>query len=194
MKYGYCRVSSTGQTYGTSLDDQEQKLREQGAESIFREAYTGTNRDRPEFAKLLSVLEPGDCLMVTKMDRFARSAQDALTLINELQQRGVDVHILNMGLVDDTPIGKLSISILAAFAEFEVAMIVERTQTGKAIAKQNPDFREGRPPVYSKKQVAHALELLDEGKTYRQVEELTGMSKSTLIRARNKQKIEKLTS
>lgn len=193
MKYGYCRVSSAMQTYGTSLDDQEQKLREQGAEIIIREAYTGTNKNRPEFAKLLSALEPGDCLMVTKMDRFARSAQDALTLINELQQHGVDVHILNMGLVDDTPIGKLSISILAAFAEFEVAMIVERTQTGKAIAKQNPDFREGRPPVYSRKQVAHALELLDEGKTYRQVEELTGMSKSTLIRARNKQKARELT-
>jgi len=70
-----------------------------------------------------------------------------------------------------------------AVAELERNMIVERTQTGKAIAKQNPDFREGRPKVYSSKQVAHALDLLS-GKTYKEVEQLTGISKSTLIRAK----------
>ena len=71
-------------------------------------------------------------------------------------------------------------------------MIVERTQEGKAIARQRDDFREGRPKVYGKAQINHALELL-ETKTYKQVEELTGISKSTLIRAKRKQKAESIS-
>lgn len=191
MKYGYCRVSSHLQAYGTSLDEQEQQLRDSGAEAIYREVYTGTTSERPEFQKLLSVLEPGSCLMVTKLDRFARSAQDALTIINELRERGVDVHILNMGVVDGTPIGKLSVSILAAFAEFERDMIVERTQGGRIAARSNPDYREGRPPKFGRKQIEHALKLLSEGNSYKQVETLTGISKSTLIRAKRRQIVER---
>lgn len=74
---------------------------------------------------------------------------------------------------------------MSSFAEFERDMIVERTQEGKAIAKQREDFREGRPNVYSKKQIAHALKLL-ENHSYKEVEETTGISKSTLIRAKKK--------
>jgi DNA invertase Pin-like site-specific DNA recombinase len=74
---------------------------------------------------------------------------------------------------------------MLAFAEYERGMIVERTQTGRAIARQDPNYREGRPKKYSPTQLKHALELLEDGCTYRQVEELTGISKSTLIRARN---------
>jgi len=90
-----------------------------------------------------------------------------------------------MGLVEDTPTGRLILSVMLAFAEFERDMIVERTQEGKAIAKQNPDFREGRPNKYGKEQVEHALNLL-ETNSYKQVEALTGISKSTLIRAKKK--------
>lgn len=93
------------------------------------------------------------------------------------------VHVLIMGLVEDTPTGRLIFNVMIAFAEFERDMIVERTQEGKTIAKQDPDFREGRPRLYSNKQIEHALKL-KESHTYRQVEELTGISKSTLIRAR----------
>ena len=88
--------------------------------------------------------------------------------------------------MDNTPTGKLIRTVMLAFAEFERDMIVERTQEGKAIAKQSSDFREGRPKKFSKKQVAHALELL-QNHTYRQVEDLTGISKSTLIRAKRKE-------
>ena len=73
---------------------------------------------------------------------------------------------------------------MLAFAEYERGMIVERTQTGRAIARQDPNFKEGRPKKYSRSQINHALSLLEEGKTYRQVEELTGISKSTMIRAK----------
>ena len=85
--------------------------------------------------------------------------------------------------MDNTPSSKLIRNVFFAFAEFERDMIIERTTEGKAIAKQNPDFREGRPKKYSKKQIQHALELL-KNNSYKQVEDMTGISKSTLIRAK----------
>ncbi|GAB3800201.1 hypothetical protein GCM10028868_24160 [Virgibacillus kimchii] len=97
-----------------------------------------------------------------------------INTVRELFKRGVKVQILNMGLVEDTPTGRLIFSVMSAFAEFERDMIVERTQEGKAIVKQKPDFREGRPKKYSKKQIEHALKL-KEAMSYKQVEELTGI-------------------
>ena len=94
----------------------------------------------------------------------------------------VKVHILNMGLVEDTNIGRLILTIMLAFAEYERGMIVERTQTGKAIAKQNPGFKEGRPKKFSEKQIRHAVSLLRQGFSYKEVSAITGISKSTLIR------------
>ena len=91
--------------------------------------------------------------------------------------------MLNIGLLDNTPTGKLIRNIMLAFAEFERDMIVERTREGKAIARKQPDYKEGRPKKYGKKQIAHALELLEDH-SYKQVEEKTGISKSTLIRAK----------
>ncbi len=73
-------------------------------------------------------------------------------------------------------------TVLLAFAEYERGMIVERTQTGKAVARQNPDFRDGRPKKFSSSQREHAVQLLASGMSYKQVEDMTGISKSTLIR------------
>jgi DNA invertase Pin-like site-specific DNA recombinase len=101
-------------------------------------------------------------------------------------KKGVKIHILNMGLIEDTPMGRLIVTNLLAFAEFERAMILERTQGGKAIAKQKQDFREGRPKIYTPKQLSHALSLLDSN-SYNQVSAMTGISKSTLIRAKRNQ-------
>src|SRR5699024_8316787 len=101
--------------------------------------------------------------------------------------RNIKVHVLNMGLIENTPTGRLILSVMLSFAEFERDLIVERTTEGKEIAKQNPNFREGRPRKYSEKKVAHALGLL-ETKSYKEVEEVTGISKSTLIRAKKRVK------
>jgi DNA invertase Pin-like site-specific DNA recombinase len=185
MKYGYARVSTLHQ----DLEAQLQALEKEGCEKIYSEKFTGTKADRPQFQELLSVLKQGDTLVVTKLDRFARSSEDAIYTIKELFKRGVKVHVLNMGLIEDTPTGRLILTIMSGFAEFERDMIVERTQEGKAIAKLNPDFREGRPKKFGKKQIEHALELLKEN-SYKQVEAMTGISKSTLIRAKRKQKQE----
>lgn len=181
MKYGYARVSTISQDLAAQL----QALEKEGCEKIYSEKFTGTKSSRPQFQELLSLLQVGDTLVVTKLDRFARSTVDALKTIKSLFEKGVKVHILNMGLVENTPTGKLIFSVMSAFAEFERDMIVERTQEGKAIARLQDDFREGRPKKFNKKQIEHALHLL-ESNSYKQVENMTGISKSTLIRAKRK--------
>lgn len=186
MVYGYARVSTKGQAKdGNSLEAQEKALTEAGAERIYKEAFTGTKKERPELTKLLNEVVAGDKIIVTKLDRVARSAIQGIELIDNLLEKGVSVHILNMGEMNNTPTGKLIRTIFLAFAEFERDMIVDRTQEGKAIAKKDPDFREGRPPLYDDEKIAFALELL-ESKSYSQVTKLTGISKSTLIRAKKK--------
>lgn len=174
-------------TVGQDLNGQIQLLRDEGCKEIYSEKFTGTKTNRPQFQKLLLQVNEGDTIVVTKLDRFARSAGDAIQVIRDLFEKGVKVHILNMGLIENTPTGKLIFTIMSGFAEFERDMIVERTQEGKAIAKKKPNFREGRPKVYGKKQIEHALKLLEQGNSYREVTEITGISKSTLIRAKRKQ-------
>ena len=189
MLYGYARVSTRGQAKdGNSLEAQENALRSAGATKIYSDAFTGTKTQRPELDKLMAVMQSGDTMVVTKLDRIARSATQGIELVQKLLDRGIVVHVLNMGLMDNTPTGKLIRNIMLEFAEFERDMIVERTQEGKAIAKQNPDFKEGRPKKFSKAQVNHAVELLNEY-SYKQVEQMTGISKSTLIRAKKKRSI-----
>lgn len=192
MKIGYARVSTPKQGKdGNSLEVQRELLLQNGVEKIYEEKFTGTKKDRPELNKLLEEIKPGDELIVTKLDRIARSASQGMELIQQLLDKGIKVHVLNMGLLDDTPTGKLITNIMFAFAEFERNMIVERTAEGKAIAKQNADFREGRPKKFSKKQLSHAVALL-EYNTYREVSEITGISVSTLIRAKQKAEDEKV--
>src|SRR5699024_6674717 len=148
---------------------------------------TGTNTDRPKFKELLKVLTEGDTLVITKLDRFARSADNAIKTIKQLFEKGVKVHVLNMGLIENTPTGRLIFNIMVSFAEFERHMIVERKQEGKAIAKQYHNFIEGKPNKLGKEQITHALKLL-ENNSYKQIEEKTGISKSTLIRAKRKER------
>ena len=185
MVYGYARVSTAGQLRdGNSLEEQVEALKKYGCQEIISESFTGKTMQRPEFQALLERLEAGDILVVTKLDRFARTAIDGVETVRMLFDRGVRVHILNMGLVENTLTGNLILTVMLAFAEYERGMIVERTQTGKAIARQRPDYREGRPKKFKKAQVDHALELLNSGMSYKQVEGMTGISKSTLIRAK----------
>lgn len=183
MIYGYARVSSKGQFRdGNSLEDQKAQLLKAGCQAVIEEQYTGTTIDRPEFSKLIEKLCEGDTLIVTKLDRFARNAGDGSNLAKELLSRGVNLHILNMGLISNTPIGKVTLNCLLAFAEFERDMIVERTQAGKAIARTKEGFREGRPPI-SEAKTQHAVDLIEAGHTYKEVVAMTGISKSTIIRA-----------
>lgn len=148
MKYGYARVSSKGQAAdGTSLDSQVDTLKSKGCEKIVREAYTGTCEHRPQLDKLLAQLESGDELYVTKMDRLARSLEDGIHILDSLDKRGVCVTVLNMGRLSGDPASRLLRNMLLAVAEFERDMIAERTAEGKARARRDPNWREGRPKV-----------------------------------------------
>lgn len=189
MIYGYARVSTTKQAIkGNSLEEQMKVLESYNCDEIVQEAYTGKTTERPKFQELINKLQAGDTLVVTKLDRFARTLIEGEKIVSELIDKGVKIIIDNMGMIlDNTPNSKLMRQIFFAFAEYERNMIIERTQAGKEIAKQREDFREGRPKKYTSKQIEHALGLL-ETYSYKQVEEMTGISKSTLIRAKRKQK------
>ena len=184
MIYGYARVSTTKQaSNGNSLTDQEKALRAAGAEQIVSDAFTGTKMDRPAFTNLVETLKDGDTLIVTKLDRFARTVVEGVSVIRNLIERGVTVRILNMGTVENTPTGKVTLTVMMAFAEFERDMIVERTQTGKAIARANGKRVDGRPKKFPKKYIEEALKRIEEGESYNDVADDTKISKSTLIRA-----------
>ncbi len=146
MIYGYARVSTKGQARdGNSLESQLKALKEAGATEFYSDSFTGTKLDRPEFDKLKRKLLPGDTLITTKLDRFARSAVQGSQMIEALIAQGVTVHILNLGVMDNTPTGKLIRNIMLSFAEFERDMIVERTQEGKSIAREKGIRVDGRP-------------------------------------------------
>lgn len=184
MIYGYARVSTSYQAKdGNSLDAQAEILKAAGADKVYTDAFTGTKTERPELKKLLLKLQPGDKLIVTKLDRMARSATQGFELIESLLNQGVNVHVLNMGLMDNTPTGRLIMHIMLAFAEFERDMIVERTQEGKAIARQKKGYREGRPKKYGREQINHALELM-EIYPVSKVSQMMNISRSTLMRAK----------
>ncbi len=149
MIYGYARVSTLGQEReGNSLADQVKSIRERYNEAmIVKEAFSGA-KEREKFTKLINELQEGDTLVVTKLDRFCRATKEGLGYIDTLMNKGVRIHILNMGLIEDTPMGRLIVTNLLAFAEFERAMILERTTAGKVLKKKtDPNYREGRNPI-----------------------------------------------
>ena len=182
MVYGYARVSTQGQVEGNSLEDQRKTILQEYPEAeIIEEQYSGIADARPKYDALMNQLQDGDKLVVTKLDRLCRTTQKGLQDIQYLRSKNVRVHILNVGLIEDTPTGNLILTIMLAFAEFERTQILERTQAGKEIARKRPGYREGRPFKHTRKQRKHALELL-KTHSYRQVEEMTGISVSTLQR------------
>lgn len=117
------------------------------------------------------------------------AVRSASSTTHLLRDKGVAVHILNMGLLDNSPMGRLVATMLLAFAEFERAQIIERTQSGRQAARSKPGFRDGRPQKFTALQVEHALGLLSEY-SYKQVEAMTGISRSTLQRAKKKVEVQ----
>ena len=163
-----------------------------GAEKIYTDTFTGTKIERPEFDRLRAQLRRGDVLIVTKLDRLARSVSQASDLITDMIDEGITINVLNLGILSNDSVNTLLRNVLLSFAQFERDMIVQRTQEGKAVARAtDPNFREGRPPKFDTEQLDHAMALLDDH-SYAQVVKLTGISKSTLIRERKRRKIQSI--
>ncbi len=175
-------MSTKKQEQGTSLADQRAVLEAEGCQIVYQDVFTGKSIDRPEFDRLCAEVQPGDTIMVTKMDRFARTETEAYELVLSWVRSGVKVRILNIGLIEDTEIGRLLLHVMLSFAEFERDMIVSRTQGGRAYKRAtDPNYREGRKPAYSKAQLDHAVDLLREH-SFTDVARMTGISRSTVTR------------
>ena len=184
MIYGYVRVSTRKQVDGYGLEVQKNDiLSKYPTAIIFDEQYTGTKLDRPIFKKLIESLKTGDILVVSKLDRFARNTVEGIKVVEKLFSKKIAIHILNIGLLEDTPMGRFFLTTMLAVAELERNMIVERTQTGKELARLRKDYKEGRPKKYCTEELETAVALLSQH-SYSEVVNLTGISKSTIVRAR----------
>ena len=180
--YGYARVSSQGQDFDGQIDE----LKRNGATRVYSEKFTGTTSNRPALKRLLRIITVGDVLVVTKLDRLARSVREGIKVIDRLTAKGIKVNVLNLGMLDETPAGRLLRNIMLTFAEFERDMIVERLAEGRARAKAiNPNYKEGRPRRKLTKKHQEAIKLLGVY-SYRETAKLTGFSTTTLWRI-NKQ-------
>lgn len=197
---GYCRVSTRGQKAdGNSLEAQREAiLAKYPHAEVFEECYTGSTTDRPIFNDIIRDMQKDDVLVVAKLDRLARNTVEGIQIVKELFAKGASVHCLNIGLLEDTDMGRFFITVLLAVAELERTQIIERTQTGKAVAKENAKSRgekfiEGRPKKYSKARIDEAMRLLDKY-SYKEVSRKTDISVSTLARERRKRKAAELAS
>ncbi|QHI73749.1 recombinase family protein [Aminipila terrae] len=183
MIYGYASVSARGQFEANSIEEQTKLIKQRypSAEMII-EKYDDP-KDRPVLQECIANMYGGDTLVVSKLDRLCSTIKEGICFIEDALSKNIRINIINIGMVDGTHTGRMVLNIMNAFAEFDKAMIVERTQVGKAIAKTKEGFKEGRPRKYTKSEIEEALLLLKTN-SYKSVEEKTGISKSTLIRAK----------
>lgn len=178
---GYARVSSTGQSLEVQLD----KLREAGAEEIFAEKRSGTTTDdRQELEHALRFARKGDVLVVTRMDRLARSVSDLRKLIDDLTARGVGFRVVDQAAVDTTtPNGRLMLNMLAAFAEFETDLRKDRQREGIDKAKARGVYQ-GRPASLPRDQVRA---LRAEGMGATDIAKRLGMGRASVYRLLNEE-------
>lgn len=186
QQIGYCRVSCAKQLDGNGIEVQRTDILNRYPNAdIVEEQYTGSKKDRPKLNEVLDKLYEGDTLIVTKLDRLARNTVEGIQIAEDLFKKGVSIHVLNLGLLENTSMGKFFLTTLLAVAEMERNTIIERTQAGKEIARTKAGYKDGRPEKFTKHQIEYALSLLDTN-SYTEVEKMTRISKSTLIRAKRK--------
>ena len=174
-KVGYLRVSSVGQ----SLESQRDRLEEAGADTLFEEKKSGADTKRPKLAECLRYVRKGDVLMVTKLDRLARSVSHLCSIREELEEKGVELQVLDLGLDTSTATGKLMFTLLGAIAEFELTLRSERQQDGiKAAQKRGVKF--GRRAKLTDDQVQEIREKRASGILIKDLMKEYGLSKSSV--------------
>jgi DNA invertase Pin-like site-specific DNA recombinase len=177
--YGYARVSTTGQT----LAAQDAELAKAGAAKVYRETASGAKTDRPVLTKLLKRLEPGDVLMITRLDRLARSTRDLLNVLDRIGTAGATFKSLADAWADTTtPHGRLILTVLGGLAEFERELIRARTGEGRARAKAR-GVHMGRPLKLNAYQRKEARKRRDAGETLVDIARTYGVSHMTIARA-----------
>jgi DNA invertase Pin-like site-specific DNA recombinase len=175
---GYCRVSTDGQT----LDAQIAALKAAGATKMFAEKQSGARADRPQLRKAIAALGAGDTLIVTRLDRLARSTRDLLNVLHYVGECGAAFKSLADTWADaTTPHGRLMVTVLVGLAEFERSLIKARTDVGIKRARE-AGIRFGRPPKLKKPQQDHAIKLLADGEPQSAVARVLGVDQSTISR------------
>jgi DNA invertase Pin-like site-specific DNA recombinase len=178
--YGYARVSTDGQT----LAAQDAALHAAGCAKVYGEKQSGAKTDRPELAKLLRRLEPGDVLVVTRLDRLARSTRDLLNILHTLGERSIGFKSLADTWADTTtPHGRLLVTMLAGIAEFERELIRARTGEGRTRAKAR-GVKFGRPSKLTAHQRQEALQRLAAGETQADIARSYAVDATTIGRLR----------
>jgi DNA invertase Pin-like site-specific DNA recombinase len=176
--YGYARVSTDGQ----SLSSQDAELHAAGCAKVYAEKISGARSNRPELAKVLKRLDTGDVLIVTRLDRLARSTRDLLNILANIAERGAGFKSLHDSWADTTDAhGRLMVTILAGLAEFERELILARTSDGRARAKAR-GVRFGRPTALTPHQRQEALQRLGNGEAQADVARSYNVSQATISR------------
>jgi DNA invertase Pin-like site-specific DNA recombinase len=183
MLIGYARVSTDDQ----DLTQQRAMLKEAGCRRIYEEKISGAKRDRPQLTRLLDQMREQDVVVVCRLDRLARSTRDLLEIAELLREGGAGLRSLGEPWADTTSAaGRMVLTVFAGMAEFEPALIHQRTSTGRTAAKSR-GVRFGRPPKLTTDQVALSRRLIDEGKSAREVAKMLRVHVSTLYRAMESQ-------
>ncbi len=187
MRYGYVRVSTKDQDTGS----QRHKLDAAGIhdEAIFEDiGVSGSKSSRPGLNQLLPILQPGDEVVVFRLDRLGRSLRNLVELADDLDRRGIIIESISEGIRTDTPQGRMMLQIFAMVGEWERAFIIERVNAGVARAKVY-GTKSGKPigrPRKSSRAVALALSLVEQGHSHREAAQIARIDPSTLTRARQR--------
>lgn len=181
MIFGYARVSATDQNLTTQID----QLKRYGVEKIISEKISGVAKKKEKLEQLLEDLQPGDTLIVTRMDRLGRNTMQLLELVEQLNKRDIHLVILSPNIdTRDEAWGKFFLTVMSAFSELERTIIREKTRNGIELAKSNGKYK-GRVRKFHSKHAGlnHAIELYRTGKyTVNQICEITKISRATFYR------------
>lgn len=177
MIIGYARTSTVEQLAG--LEAQERELLQSGCEKLFLEQASSVG-SRPKLDSAFDFAREDDVLVVTKLDRLARSVPHLWELVTKLEEKGVALRILNMGLDTATPTGRLMLNVLGSVAQFEREMMLERQREGIAKAKAEGKYKGRKPTV--RIMAAHVWELANQGATRREIAERLGVGERSVYR------------
>ncbi|ELM7725807.1 recombinase family protein [Escherichia coli] len=177
MIYGYARVSTNHQDTELQLT----ALKSAGCEKIFEEHASGRKSNRPVLKRLIATMQPGDTLVVWKLDRLGRSMRNLVLLVDELRQRGIHFKSLTDSIDTSSPMGRFIFHIMSALAEMERELIVERTRAGLAAAREKGRIG-GRRPKLTPEQWAQAGRLILNGVDRKQVAIIYDVAVCTLYK------------
>lgn len=189
MTFGYARVSTTKQGFEGQIDD----LEAVGCNQVFADKVTGRHQNRPELQKMLNKLRAGDVVIVTRLDRLARSTRDLLALVEQIHETGATFKSLSEPWADTTtPAGKMVMTIFAGVAEFERSLIAERTEKGRQEARKKGKHL-GAPKKLTDEKRSALLELLAAGKQPGEAARIFGVHRTTVHRVIREEESKKLS-